>query len=115
MLAPVARETDITNAAQKVTDSDDDDNDNILDGLDNSPIYPALSATCQATVLIMDQTPPSIDAAQNQVLKATSTQGAMTTFNPTTDDACGEVSVAVTPMLDYYPFDATEVIAQPFK
>lgn len=70
---------------------------------------PALSSACQATVVVVDETSPTVNAGANQTLEATSTAGASTTINPTTDDACGDVSVTINPQLAHYPLGATEV------
>lgn len=72
---------------------------------------PSLSASCQATVLVVDETAPTLDAGANQTLEATSTAGASANINPATDDACGVVSVDISPALNHYPLGTTVVTA----
>jgi hypothetical protein len=59
--------------------------------------------------VIVDETAPSVDAGANQTLEATSTASASATINPTTDDACGNVSVSINPQLASYPLGTTQV------
>ncbi|MFT4929308.1 MAG: hypothetical protein ACI8WB_005439 [Phenylobacterium sp.] len=133
---PVALCTDVVEVASPLTcqaaasinaDSFDPDNDALAItqsadsfGLGSSTVTlnvseigtnPALSSACQATVVVVDETPPSVNAGANQTLEATSTAGASATISPTTDDACGDVSVTLNPQLANYPLGTTQVTA----
>ena len=54
------------------------------------------TASCAATVTVVDDTPPVIVCPADQTLECTA-EGAVATFVPTASDNCGPVSVSCTP------------------
>lgn len=74
--------------------------------IDTNPI---LTAACTATVSVTDDTAPSVDAGANQVLEATSMDGAPATISPSGSDACSAVDLSSTPLMVNYPLGQTLV------
>jgi hypothetical protein len=72
---------------------------------------PILSSICEATVTVVDETAPTVNAGADQTLEATSTSGAAATISPTSDDACSIASVVIDPDLAIYPLGNTTVTA----
>ncbi len=71
---------------------------------------PALSSACEASVVVVDETAPTVSIGANQTLEATSTAGAPATITPTVDDACGDVSLSISELVNY-PLGTTQVTA----
>lgn len=70
---------------------------------------PGLSAVCEAEVIVLDVTPPTVDAGADVMLEATSASGAAYAISPTGADGCGAVTLSASPDLSVYPLGETVV------